>query len=153
MVDRPMPSVQHASLALDVPDGWTDQSTLLFVAPPAASTDVVPARATPGEAIAVRFAAAAGRSAADCLKEQLGSTRLTDPHARVISETDFRCGLGPGRLAEQELEVAGQRLSQLIACVVVGPVAVVASASCASAAFARHRARLLEALCSLRAVA
>jgi hypothetical protein len=148
-----MPPVQHASLALDLPDGWTDQSTLLFVAPPPESTDVVPGKALPGEAIAVRFAAAAGRSAAECLQQQLRSAQQADPNARLISESDFHCRLGAGRLAEQELELAGERLSQLVACVVVGPVAVVASASCGSGAFSQQRARLLAVLTSLRAVA
>jgi hypothetical protein len=153
MFQGSMPSVQHASLALDVPAGWTDQSTLLFVAPAAELNGVVPGRAAPGEAIAVRFAAATGRSAGECLQEQLRAVQLSDPKARLASESDFQCGLGAGRLAELELELAGERLSQLVACVVVGPVAVVASASCGSAAFPQQRAQLLSVLSSLRAVA
>jgi hypothetical protein len=150
---NPMPPIQHAGLALDVPAGWTDQSTLLFVAPVPAPVDVAQPRAAPVEAIAVRFAAAGGRTAEDCLDEQLGSARLTDPKARVLGVSDFHCGLGAGRLGEQTLEIAGERLCQLIACVVVGPVAIVASASCGEANFPRQREHLLQALASLRAVA
>ncbi len=149
-----MVSIQHAALAIDIPDEWKDQSTLLFVAPPPAPADYADARPkVPGQAIAVRFVDAAGRSASDYLKEQHAAAVATDPASRLVNESEFRCGLGSGRIMEQELTLAGYRLCQYSACVILGPIAVLATASCGAGASADERAKLVERLKSLRAVA
>jgi hypothetical protein len=149
-----MISIQHAALAIDIPDEWRDQSTLLFVAPPPPPTDYADSKPkVPGQAIAVRFVEAAGRSASDYLKEQHVVAVATDPNARLINEAEFRCGLGPGRIMEQELTLAGHRLCQFSACVIIGPIAVLATASCGAGAPAVERTKLVERLASLRAVA
>jgi len=143
--------IRHGALEIDIPESWRDESALLFMAPPASSAlpTANPLKAV-GEALAVRFGLAAGRSAPEILAEQVALVRAVDPEMTVVAENNFKCGLGEGRLVEQQMRMGDQTIRQLMACVITGPVAVMATTSAGAAAFAGARPRLLSILRSLK---
>ena len=142
---------RHANIAVDIPAGWRDESTILFVAPPAASTLPTTASVTaPGEAVALRFALARGRTADALLSEQVDLARAADAELVTGESAAFNCQLGHGRLVELQMKIANQTIIQLLACVVTGPLAVMATASTGSIGFSAARPRLLAILESLQ---
>ena len=143
--------MRHAGLVFDLPDGWRDESALLFVGPsraPQLPTTTPVQR--PGEALAVRFRSHEGKSTEALLEEDLHAARAFDTAIDVVAVESFSCGLGAGKVQERALQLAGQPVLQLVACVVVGPVAVTATASY-GASDKDARVRLLDVIRSLRA--
>ncbi|MBI1946853.1 MAG: hypothetical protein HYS27_14250 [Deltaproteobacteria bacterium] len=142
--------MRHGGLLLDVPEGWADQSTLLFVAPPevgAAPTANRSVQAT--EAIAVRFAVGE-TDARQVVQAESAALTAADPQATLLSEGAFSCGLGSGWQVVQRLTVGGVVLRQLSCAVTVGAVTVVATATAADARFDKQRAQLERVLASMR---
>jgi len=142
--------LHHGALVVDLPNGWSDRSTLLFVAPP--ETQNLPTTAhvqEPTEAIAVHFSHTSAQSAQQVLHEQSEQLRQVDPNYRLVSEGPFSCGLGEGWRYTQELKVGEQYVSQLSVACLLKTLAIVATASAPSARFARNQAQLLTILESL----
>ncbi|OGQ11135.1 MAG: hypothetical protein A2138_20930 [Deltaproteobacteria bacterium RBG_16_71_12] len=137
-------------MIVDVPEGWADQSTLLFVAPP----ELGPApsanrtvRAT--EAVSVRFALGEP-DARRPLQQESAALAAADPQVALLSEGEFTCGLGAGWQVVQRVTVGGIALRQLSCAVTVGAVTVVATATAADARFDKQRALLERVLASMR---
>jgi hypothetical protein len=146
----------HGGLALDLPEGWSDQSTLLFTAP----VDDVPMptakrTARPTESLAVTFGLAQRRAGgadddADAVvREEVERLKAADPALELVEVRPFVGGLGKGSLAVVKLTLAEIALRQLTVAVVVGPVVVCATASCVEAVFARREPALLSLLQSI----
>lgn len=146
-----MTALRHGGLVVDVPAGWTDQSTLLLVAPPAPALPTVRAVSEPVESVTIRFIAAAGRSAADVLRDEVAGLARTQAAATVVEEGAFACGLGPGARLEATVDLDGLVLRQLLAAVVAGDLVVLAVATAAEARLPRVRQQLESVLASLRA--
>ncbi len=143
--------VQHGGLIIDVPEGWSDQSTLLFVAPRDSQTAATVAKvAVPTVAVAVRFRGSDGLDAVAVLAEELSGVRAADPDAVELEAGPFSCPLGAGAFRVVRLRVSQAPLVQITAAVVLGPVCVLATASAAEARFSRVRDELLRVLQSMR---
>jgi hypothetical protein len=146
--------LRHGGLVIDLPEGWSDQSTLLFVAPPPALVGAVPAAnavAQPTEAVSLRFAVAGGREARALLEEQTAALRRTDPALSLVEEGPFSAPFGRGWRVVQRLSLGGIALRQIAVACLRGEVALLATAVAGDAAFARAEETLLGILGSLRA--
>ncbi len=140
----------HGGLALDLPEGWSDQSTLLFTAPvddAPLPTAHRPARST--ESLALTFALAKDADADAVVRDEVDKLRAADPGLVLVEVRPFSCGLGAGALAVVRLSLADIALRQLTAAVVVGPVVVRATVSCVEGVFARREPALLALLQSI----
>ena len=136
-----MVEVRHGGFALDLPEGWSDQSTLLFIGP---TGDGFP------DAVSVKFsldAPATPRAILDAQAAQLG---MVDPDFTVLDDGPFHCGLGDGWRFVQRLTLDGVVMQQITAAVIVGGVTVIATASAGEARFAEQEAKLVEVLESMR---
>ena len=143
--------IQHGGPVVDVPEGWADQSTLLFVAPPQShAAPTVSKVAAPTEAIAIRFRVSNQQDAAALLGEEAAGLRSTDPELALVEEGPFRSGLGVGAFVIHRLQVAQTPLLQMSTATVLGPICILATASAAEARFPRVRAELERALSSMR---
>jgi hypothetical protein len=145
--------VRHGGLILDVPEGWADQSTLLFVAPPDVQAQSAPTanksvQAT--EVVSVRFMFGQHDEARAALKGETEAMAAADAQFAVISEGPFTCGLGEGWRIVQRVHVGGIALRQISCAVVVGAVTVLASATAGDARFEKMQAQLDQVLTSMR---
>lgn len=158
-----MSTVRHGGFAIDVPDGWSDQSTLLFVAPRLASDPrSLHGEVKPTETISVRFVLGAGAGeagagaleldAAGLLASQVEALKVTDPDFTVLATGPFTSGLGEGWQQTQRITVGGVALLQLATATVIGPIAILATATAAEAKFANVEAQLTSVLSSMKAV-
>ena len=145
--------LQHGGLVIEVPDGWADRSSLLFVAPREPSTLPSAVKVEePTESLSVRFESVDPETTAMSL--------LEDEHARfvatvgiepeVVEDAAFVCPLGAGRQRIQKIALGGAPLRQICVAVVVGKVAVLATATAGEARFARVKPQLERALAGLR---
>lgn len=140
----------HGGLALDLPEGWSDQSTLLFTAPvddAALPTTRRTVRST--ESVAVTFAFAGDDDADAIVRDEVEKLRAADANLTLVDVGPFSCALGAGRLAVVKLTLADTPLVQLTAAVVVGRIVVRATASCVEAAFPRREPALRAILQSI----
>lgn len=145
--------VRHGNLGLEVPDSWSDQSTLLFVAPlpEAPALPMLRAQDEPTEAVSVAFRRAQGKSAQALLEEQAQALSTMDEGFVVLSSGPFSSGLGPGWKITQRVLMGGAALRQISAAFVLGPVAVIATAAASDARFERVEVALTQVLRSLSA--
>jgi hypothetical protein len=140
----------HGGLALDLPAGWSDQSTLLFTAPVddvALPTTRKTQRTT--ESVAVTFALADDKDADAIVRDEVEQLKAADPGLVLVEVAPFSCALGDGRLATVKLTLGETPLRQLTLAVLVGPIVVRATASCLEAAFAKREAGLRSILQSI----
>lgn len=146
--------VRHGGFSIDVPAGWADQSTLLFVAPREAPVEAraLNAQVRPTETIAVRFVFGSDLDAQALLREHVDDLKVTDPAFALLGEGAFTSGLGAGRQQRQRITVGGVALVQIATCTVLGPVAVLATATAAEARLPHVEQALLAALSSMKAV-
>ena len=143
--------LKHGALVIDLPDTWTDQSSLLFVAP--REEQQLPTTAAvqrPTEAVAMNFLIADTDDPRAILEQQ--ADRMRELHAgfEVLEDGPFTCGLGKGWRYIQRLTVAEVPVRQIAVACVIGPVAVVATASAAEARFQRCEKQLAAILESMR---
>jgi hypothetical protein len=135
----------HGGLALEMPEDWCDQSTLLFVgkrAPPEAAA----------ESVAIRFLLDAGEDARVILQKEIGAIRGESGGVEIVEERELACGLGVGWSATLRLSLPGGVLRQIAACVVLGRVAIVANASMGDQTASESEPRLRSVLESMTAV-
>jgi hypothetical protein len=145
--------VRHGGFAIDVPAGWADQSALLFVAPRIdGEARTLAPQTRPTETIAIRFAIGAEGDARTILEAQLPDLRVTDPDLQVTASGPFTSSLGAGWQQTQTIHVGGIALVQIATCTVIGPIAVLATATAAEARFPHVQTALQAALTSMRAV-
>ncbi len=143
--------IQHGGLLIDLPHSWSDQSSLLFVAPrEEESLPTTAAVQRPTEAVAVGFVLAESRDARAILTEQTAQLAAAEPTLEVVAEGPFSCGLGPGWSQTQKLTVGETAVRQLSVACLIGHLAVVATASAAEARFKRCEEQLSSILKSLR---
>ena len=145
--------IRHGALQIDLPEDWSDQSSLLFVAP----RDKHPARTAhptqqTTEAVALNFVDAQGQDAQTILRQQSETLGAADPSFRVLAEEPFACRLGEGWLVTQTLTAADVTLRQLCLAVVIGRIVILATAACSDARFARNEAELRSILQSLETI-
>ncbi len=114
---------QHGPVALDLPDDWADQSTLMFVAPPPAAH--VPTQASveqPTESVRIEFTHNPFDSAETYIATQLEELGRADPSfAEAISSGPFECPLGTGWHVVCQVDVDDILLRQIIVGVELGP--------------------------------
>jgi hypothetical protein len=148
-----MTDVRHGGFSIDVPAGWADQSTLLFVAPrEAGDARVLQPQLRPTETVSVRFVLGPEGDAAALLAAQIDAMKVTDPEFAVLSSGPFASGLGAGWQQQQRVTVGGVALVQIATATVLGPVAVLATATAAEARLPHVQAALLGVLSSMKAV-
>lgn len=142
---------QHGGLALDVPDNWADQSTLLFVGPPEDGPQLptMASSGRSGEAVQVSFYLAQGDGPREFLTHQMAQVTEIDPEVSVLEGGPFECGLGQGWQIVQRAQLDGFVVRQLVACVFRDQAAIVASAVASEGRFPLVRDRLQEILQSL----
>lgn len=145
--------VRHGGLIIDVPEGWADQSTLLFVAPPEAVSAPTANRSVQAtEVVSVRFAFGdEGTDARAALHKEAAAMAAGDAQFSVLTEGTFTCGLGAGWRVIQRVSIGGVALRQISCAVVVGAVTVIATATAADARFDKQQAQLERVLASMRA--
>ncbi len=143
--------LRHGGLTIEVPDDWEDRSTLLFVAPrDTAELPTVAAVQRPTEAVAIAFVRVkSGETAEDVMRSQAEQARALNPEFEVSDAGPIDSALGSGWCQTQSLTVFDMPVRQLSAAFVVGPVAVVATASAAESRFARCSEMLSSVLRSL----
>ncbi|HEY4220582.1 MAG TPA: hypothetical protein VGO62_04550 [Myxococcota bacterium] len=140
--------VRHGGLVLDVPSDWLDQSSLLFVAPRAASTLPSAVKvSSPVESLAVRTVVVdAGVSARALLDADNAALASVDASADLVSEG----ALGAGYQRVHRVTLLGHPLRQVSFALVVGELAVLATATCAEARYASVKAELEAMLVAIR---
>lgn len=148
-------SVQHGNITLDVPRGWVDSSSIVYVAPPATglgasltgrpapsyrSTITVSVEQRPGELVTPHaFLGSLG----DALRT--AGVEVSD-----LSIEPFVMGDREGSLATRRVRLDGQLVRQWTAVVYIGPNVVVATASTTESEAAEHAPELLRLLSSVR---
>jgi hypothetical protein len=143
--------IVHGGLVIDVPAGWTDASSLLFVAPRVHDLPTKNAVDAPTETLSIRFAFAREEdSARSLLDGELASLRAVDKNARVLDEGEHASDLGAGWRQTLAVTIGGAPLRQIAVCIIAGPVAVLATATAGEARFALARPTLEAALTKLR---
>ncbi len=144
--------LQHGGFSIELPDDWSDMSTLMFVGPPEAPAlpTVSPVQG-PAESVTVSFVVVDDEDARTVLRQQAKALETTDPSFRVLDEGPFTCGLGEGHRFRQTIEADGVEVHQLCVACVLGPVAVVATASATAERFDRCAPKLEGILESMRA--
>ncbi len=148
-----MSTVRHGGLAIDIPDGWADQSTLLFVAPRLEPNPrALHTELRPTETVSVRFVLGENLDAKELLAAQIDAMKVTDPDFAVVASGAFSSGLGAGWQQTQRITVGGVALKQLATATVIGPVAVLATATSSEARFPLVESALLATLSSMKAV-
>lgn len=147
-----MAEVRHGGFAIDVPDGWSDQSTLLFVGPlePTSATSLESTRALP-ETIAIRFSMVGADDPRQLLIAQADQLADIDPDFEVTDEGSFDCPLGDGFQYTHRLSLDGVTMRQITVACAVGAVVIVATASAADERFDKKKAELIAILSSMRA--
>jgi hypothetical protein len=143
--------VRHGGLTVDIPEGWSDRSTLLFVGPSPLAADLPTAQhvSSPAEAVSIAFVPTAGKDVDALLAEQSEPIRKAVDQAGEAEVSEVTSGLGPGRLLSQPIVLGSDHLRQLIAVFPVGEVTVVATATAGEAGFSQAKGRLLGVLESL----
>jgi hypothetical protein len=160
--------ISHGGLSVDVPAGFTDRSTLLFVGPPRAALPTAHAVKRPAAAVSVTFSRLSRNEEARAV-ELAGGAPVGDldrARARVEAEAralqgavdvkplhagPFESGLGVGWRAEVTLVVEGTTLREILYAVARGPLVVCAAASLPEWAGPDDEAQLDDILRSLSA--
>lgn len=129
---RVMSRMRHGRLTIDLPEGWSDRSTLLFVGPPP-TLPTAAKRTLPQPSITMTMVKTKGEQPIDearaLLDDELAGLGAMDVGLEVLKVEDFRTAMGDGVLSTHRLTLDGVRLVQLHAVVVVGQLAVRAAAS------------------------
>ncbi len=146
---------QHGQVALDLPDDWADQSTLMFIAPPPAAD--VPTQANveqPTESVRIEFTHNPFDSAETYIATQLEELGRADPSfAEALSSGPFKCPLGDGWHVVCQVNVDEVLLRQIIVGVELGPnVLLFAVATASQDRFESQEAALRSILESMRTV-
>jgi hypothetical protein len=138
--------VRHGSFVVDVPATWSDQSTLVFVAPPAMLPTLSAQAAV--ESVTVRFGR--GASVDAVVDAELAALRERDPALVVLWDRPERTAGGAGRAAAFTTSIAAVPLTQILCVIDVDGVFVIGAATCAAVRFAAVEAQLRAVLASVR---
>lgn len=148
--------IQHGALAIDVPKGWTDESTLLFVAPASPPLPTVKDVVRASGSVLITFRRVEGRApleeARQIVDANLAGLRgqaLGDAGLIELERGELDTGIGRGATSLHRLTLAGIPIRQLELVVVVGRTAVCAVASCGEDEWAARGAELRSTLASL----
>lgn len=114
--------MRHGGLVMDLPEGWSDRSTLLFTGP--RTTDA------PGPAMSVHFLIGEGKDPRGVLIAEFEKRAEVDPTAKVLEEGAFRSRLGEGWCLQQESTADDLHIRQISVCFALGPVCILAHATC-----------------------
>ena len=144
--------IQHGAVAIDVPKGWTDESTLLFVAPSTPLPTVNDAIRA-GGSVLVTFRRAEGKAPLDeakaILDGNLAGLRGNDAALVELERGELDTGLGKGATSLHRITLANVPIRQLELVVVVGRTAVCAVASCGEDEWTMRAPELRGTLASL----
>jgi hypothetical protein len=132
--------MRHGAIVFDVPEGWIDRSTLLFVGPAQANGT--------SEAVSILFSAES--SPKDALERQADEIRELDPKLEVLKSEPFEAPLGSGWCLLQRYVMNGSPVLQLAVALPVRGGLVIATAVAIEARFAKQEAELRRILSSLR---
>jgi hypothetical protein len=142
--------LRHGGLVVDVPASWSDQSTVLLVAPPAPALPTAHPVAGVSETVTLRFVTTQGRDAARILRDELEALLGLQAQVELGEVQPFACGLGKGARLDATVALDGLTVSQILACVVVGDSAVLGVGTCAATRKDTATASLAQILGSLR---
>ena len=143
--------IRYGALVIDVPADWSDQSSLLFVAP--ASANDLPSTVKveePVETLSLRIVPHDDQTAQQMLDREEEKLLAVAAKPEVVEDAPFTCPLGNGWQRVHKVKIAGAPLRQICVVVVVGRLAVLATATSGEARFARVRPQLEHALASLK---
>jgi hypothetical protein len=148
-------SVQHGKLTLDVPRGWVDNSSIVYVAPPATGLGAsLSGRPAPSYRSNVTVSVEQRPDALATPREFLGSLgdalRRAGLEVSDLSTTPFVMSDRKGALATRRVRLDGQLVRQWTAVVYLGPNVIVATASTTESEAAKDEPELLRLLGSVR---
>jgi hypothetical protein len=130
---------RHAGIVLEIPDGWVDRSTLLYVGPTRAN----------GSAQAVSIVFVPRGSPQEALERQADELREMDPDLEILSSEPFSAPLGAGWCLLQRYVMNGSPVRQLAVALPVPHGLLIATAATTEARFAKEEAELRRILSSL----
>lgn len=140
--------LRHGKVRLELPDGWLDQSTLLFVQP-RAQVETVPAPAVTSN-LSVRFAFGAGLSARELIEAEMSKLELVQPSLERIASGPFESPLGAGWHEHVRASLLDVAVEQLAVAWVVGDLGIIACCSCGARELKQERPRLEAMLRAIR---
>jgi hypothetical protein len=132
--------LRHGAILFDVPEGWSDRSTLLFVGPAQPN----------GSSEAVSLVFSAETSPKDALERQADEIREIDPKLEILKSEPFRSPLGSGCSLLQRYVMNGAPVRQMAVALPLRGGVVIATAVTIEARFAKQDAELRRILFSLR---
>ncbi len=114
--------MRHGGLVMDLPEGWSDRSTLLFTGPRTADA--------PGPAMSIHFLLGEGTDPRAILIQEFEKRSEVDPTAKVLEEGAFKSRLGDGWCLQQHSTADDLAIRQISVCFSLGPVSILAHATC-----------------------
>ncbi len=142
--------MRHGGLALDIPETWSDFSTLLFVAP--SRDDKLPTASSVGhggEAVSVTFLVS-DQKPQEILAAHSTSIEEASLEVTVLEEGPFESPLGSAWHHLQRLVLAGQPVLQIVVVISARGLAIVATAAAPEVIFPHCRQKLMGILRSMR---
>jgi hypothetical protein len=132
-------TLRHGGIDVDVPDGWSDQSNLVFVAPGESP-----------ETISIRFTAVEGKSARELAHAEIAALSRLESHVQLTSEGAFMTGLGEAYRVEIRVLLESVPMTQVVYAVIIEPLAVIATATAMTDSFEATREKVEKTIASLR---
>ena len=137
--------MRHGGLVLDLPEGWSDRSTLLFTGPRE--------KDRPGPAMSVHFLIGEGKDPRGVLIQEFEKRAEVDPDAKVLEEGEFTSRLGQGWCLQQVSTLDDDAIRQVSVCFAIGPVCILAHATCDATQWDTEGPVLMQALSTIGAAA
>lgn len=137
--------MRHGGLVFDLPEGWSDRSTLLFTGPRSGEE--------PGPAMSLHFLIGEGTEPRAILISEFEKRVEVDPSAKVLEEGTFASRLGEGWCLHQSSTVDDATIRQVSVCFVLGPICILAHATCDASRWDSDGDTLLQTLATLGAAA
>lgn len=144
--------MRHGELEIQLPDGWTDQSTLLFQGPPeSASRPTLSRIADSNPTVSVRFFHREAADPREILAEELRQLQELDPDCTLQTQGPITSALGEGwHIVHRTGEEQGP-MQQLLACFCLPKTVILACAQSHAHSFSATEPLLREILSSLAA--
>ncbi len=147
-------TLRHGELSISLPNGWTDQSTLLFLGPPThASLPTLTPTKEPPAVVSVRFLQTHEPDPREVLADECRKMQQLDPTFAVLSQGPFQSGLGEGWHLLQKSALMGSEMRQLVVCFCLERTTILASAAVGASSFDEMETTLRGVLESLDAQA
>jgi hypothetical protein len=121
--------IRHGELEIQLPEGWTDQSTLLFQGPPeTASRPTLSRIADSNPTVSVRFFHRESADPRDVLAEEFRQLQAMDPGCTMQQQGPLSSELGEGWHLVHRSGDAQEPMQQILACFCLPKTVVLACA-------------------------